>query len=162
MLSLDCHNTDSALTSLGTLLSIDRRRLRAALKSFSFSEFEASLIGSCYPPLQVLWNQIVGPGTAPPIPDLVCWFHATRVPPGTDFAEGIQNLGKFRSPELRRDVVEVALAYCYWTLWGQEQCIETNTCFDGGARSVPFSDIVQIEWPDVGSTGSEDPIRPWI
>lgn len=256
MPSLDCHNVDSTLTSIGTLLSTDRCRLRAALMGFPFSEFEASRPHPDDlhdPPRVVLWNRIVGPGATPPIPDVTYWFHATRVPPGTDFAEGIQPLGerlpaikaflatlagqldlppasqetatsfwgqqggfqsslkapcplhwgpfaflvrdailqrassthdylatpeivedlagimagdsaprlidefrkatkpcivKFRCAEPRADVVEVALFYSYSTLWGQEQSIETNTCFDSEGRSIPFSDIAEIEYPD--------------
>jgi hypothetical protein len=41
---------------------------------------------------------------------------------------------KFRSSAPRADVVRVALFYAYWTLWGQEQIIDTNTCFDGGGQ----------------------------
>ncbi len=251
MASLDCHNVDSTLTSLGTLLSVEPGQLSAALMSFPLSQFEMSPEFARYPPQEVLWNQIIGPGTVPPIPDVTYWFHATRVPPGTDFAEGIQPLGerlpaikaflealasqlsatpsepstwthrggfhyslkapnplhwgpfaflvrdaivqrasithdylatpeivedfagvivgnsapllipefrkvtkpcivKFRSVEPRGDVVEVALFYSYFTLWGEEQGIDTNTCFDGGGQSIPFSDIVEIEYPDIG------------
>ena len=55
---------------------------------------------------------------------------------------------KFRSTKRRDDVVEVALLYCYSTLWDQGQSIDTNTCFDGEARVIPYSDIVGIEYLD--------------
>ena len=53
---------------------------------------------------------------------------------------------KFRSTKPREDVVRVALFYAYSTLWGQEQCIETNTCFAGEGRTIPVEDIVQVEY----------------
>jgi hypothetical protein len=243
---LDCQSLDSALTSLAGLLRTKKRELRTALTSFSPEEFEASLEHADHPPGTVLWNRIIGPRTSAPIPDVVHWFHATRVPPGTDFSEGIQPLGarlpaieslvatlaemgsplsaaqaessfqyrlkapdprfwepygflvrdaivhpdsathnylatpeiiedlaqaygpgvempiidkfrastkpcivKFRSTEPRKYVVEVALFYCHATLWVQGQGLETNTCFDGKAKAVPFSDIIAIEYPDV-------------
>jgi hypothetical protein len=247
MPALDCHDLDTALASLGGLLSTDPHQLEAALRGFAFCEFEAAMWRSPYPAREVVWDRIVGQEIAPPTPPLVYWFHATRVPPGTDFREGLQPLPerlprikqllstladqldpaktplgpwkhpgwhytlkisspsewgpdaslvrdaiihctsptrdylaagpeivediaamvagdralllveafrnatrpcivKFRSTKPREDVVQVALFYAYSTLWGQEQCIETNTCFAGEGRTIPVEDIVQVEY----------------
>jgi hypothetical protein len=249
--TLDCHNVDSALTSLAGLLSVDERGLKAALMDLSPTAFEASLRHAGQRSSTVLWDRIVGKGTPPPLPAIIHWFHATRVLPGTDFCEGIQPLVarlpiiesflatletqisceplpqdssprfwreqggfqyslktessahwgpfaflvrdaivqrcslthdylgcpeivedlagimvgenaprlidqfrrmtrpcivKFRSSEPRDDVAEVALLYCYSTLWGQRQGISTNTCFDAGGQAIPSTDIVGIEY----------------
>jgi len=107
MPALDCHDLDSALTSLGGLLSTDPRRLKARLTGLTPAEFERTIFGSPYPAPQVLWDRIVGSRTVPPTPDLVYWFHATRVPPETDFAEGIQHLTE-RLPRIKEFLAALA------------------------------------------------------
>jgi hypothetical protein len=93
MRALDCHTIESTLTSLGFLLSRDPGQLRAELISLSIAEFTELLHRAPHPNDRMLWHRIVGPETPPPIPDVTYWFHATRVPPGTDFAEALQPLG---------------------------------------------------------------------
>jgi hypothetical protein len=248
MRALDCYDLNSTVTSLANLLSTDPQQLRAALAALRWTDFEAGDFGY-NPAPKVLWNHIVGPDTVPLTPDLVYWFHATRVPPDTDFAEGIQHLMerlpkirdlltalaalidktsatlpppwthnggfhynlktsdpihwgphgflvrdaivhkgaathdylatpeivedlaeaiagkwaavlveefrkatrpcivKFASAEPRADVVRVALYYAYSTLWAQDQNTDTNTNFAAKGQTIPFSDIVQIEYP---------------
>ena len=75
-------------------------QLRASLMGFPLSQLEAAPELAQYPAREVLWNQIVGRETVPPIPKVVYWFHATRVRPETDFAEGIQPLGE-RLPAIK-------------------------------------------------------------
>jgi len=228
---------------------MDEVRLRAALTGLSPSALDECIREAHQPNRTVLWNQIVGSRTSPPIPEVVHWFHATRVPPHTDFRrDGIQPLGpclpmikdflktlarelrlpppgpsanqtggarqyrlkandrmywgpcaflvrdaivqrespthdylaspeivedlaqmiareqhvalliekfqertrrcivKFRSTEPRKDVAEVALYYCYSSLWLRGQSRDTNTTSDGNARTIPPSDIVGIEY----------------
>jgi hypothetical protein len=91
---LDCHTLDSALRSLGDLLSTNGKELRKALKAFRPSAFRKMISGSLVRPDDILWNKIVGSSEPKPIAEVTFWFHATRVRPGTDFAEGIKPLNE--------------------------------------------------------------------
>ncbi len=96
---LDCQSADSALKSLCTLLCMRKTQLTAALGNLSPSNFEDAC--NYAPARTVLWDRFVGSGKPPPIPEVVYWFHATRVPPGTDFRDGIQPLDQ-RLPMIKR------------------------------------------------------------
>jgi hypothetical protein len=56
---------------------------------------------------------------------------------------------KFRSPEPREDVTEIALSYCYSSLWGMEMDLHNNTHFAGHGQTIPRSDIISIEYPKI-------------
>src|ERR1700728_3612008 len=85
---LDCESLDSALASLSCLLGIKKRELKTNLLRIKPDEFETN------PNREIewkrdLWNRLMGSATSAPAPRIIHWFHATRVPPETDFKEGI-------------------------------------------------------------------------
>lgn len=57
---------------------------------------------------------------------------------------------KFKS-HFRNDhyCIRAALYYLHATIWRAGLWDETNTCFDGGAKTVPFKNIMKIEFVDV-------------
>lgn len=57
---------------------------------------------------------------------------------------------KFRSIDPRPDVVEVALYYSYFSLWAKPMNLDTNTHFDAEGKTIPFEDIVGMEYPEPG------------
>jgi hypothetical protein len=63
---------------------------------------------------------------------------------------------KFRSAQPREDVVEVALYYCYFSLWCRDMNLDTNTHFDGKGRTIPFKDIVGIDYPQQNENLNEN------
>jgi hypothetical protein len=80
---LDCSTPESALDSLGTVLGLQE----AELRRFATRELDWG-----HPELfegRVLLNAFGLTDDTVPQPDAVRWFHATRVPRGTDFAVGI-------------------------------------------------------------------------
>jgi len=90
---LDCESYTTALQSLAALFSCKPDELARFLSQASL---EARYVGG-YCDTVSFENFILGQVSerfgAPSVPERVCWFHCTRVPQGTRFAEGILPLG---------------------------------------------------------------------
>lgn len=104
-LILDCESFDVALTSLSNIFQTPRERLQELLS--------AKGIGIHY---EMHWRELpdfkdylyaVAEGhLGCPLPlDAVCWFHTTRVLPGTTFSEGILPLDA-ALPALKERLIE--------------------------------------------------------
>jgi hypothetical protein len=98
--TLDCESLDSALTSVSGLLGVNQQELRASLIRVKPAHLEAAATTQVIEWGDALWNIIVGSGTSSSSPDVIHWFHATRVLSGTDFSEGILPLNLIL-PKLR-------------------------------------------------------------
>jgi hypothetical protein len=91
-LQLDCETPDSTIRSLSSLTGVSAEEIRRRLSTWSWRAFERFAqrrgIGGHEVARAELWRQVFDP-ILPPVPRVVCWFHATRVLPSTDFAEGL-------------------------------------------------------------------------
>jgi hypothetical protein len=81
-----------ATSSVAALLGIGQETLLSRFQALPSEKFEEEGEGTFEMPDLRLWRHIVGDVVAP-IPDVVHWFHATRVPRGTTFSEGLLPLG---------------------------------------------------------------------
>lgn len=81
---LDCTDFETTLASVSRACSMSSENLVALLKSIATSPDADEL---------PIWERVVlemcGTRDSVPVPDSVCWFHATRVPIGTRFEEGL-------------------------------------------------------------------------
>jgi hypothetical protein len=86
---LDCRSFDLALTSCAGVLNVPAEKLLEALRAFEYAAVPETERHH-YPYEELLPKYVCGMGTQQlPPPDLVHWFHATRVLPGTDFRDGV-------------------------------------------------------------------------
>jgi len=88
-LRLDCESRDSARVSLLALFGCEAAALDAFLTDASLDdEFERN--ARDLPQFDVfIYERACGRLGIPRMPTELCWFHGTRVPAGTTFAEGI-------------------------------------------------------------------------
>jgi len=56
---------------------------------------------------------------------------------------------KFRSLEPCDGVIKIVLNYCYSAVWEMEMGLENNTHFLGHGQTIPRSDIIGIEYPNI-------------
>jgi hypothetical protein len=93
----DCTNVETACFSIAAVLDMDQADLHRELLAYSPARYEEDCRSSQEEPYDVLWKQILG--TRPwPVPDSIIWFHATRVPPGIKFNNGILPLNEREKP----------------------------------------------------------------
>jgi hypothetical protein len=81
-IGLDCSTLDTTYASLETLLELNASRIRDKLRRFSPKD----------PPPGALYDLVIDHvlrNRRPKTPDYIIWFHATRVPLGTTFHEGL-------------------------------------------------------------------------
>jgi hypothetical protein len=92
MTELDCETFDSTVRSLASLTGISVDDIHTRLSVWSWPAFERAAqrqeIGGFAVARAELWRRVFG-DIPIPVPDAVYWFHATRVLPNTDFAEGL-------------------------------------------------------------------------
>ncbi len=81
--TLDCESFESALKSVAKIYRTTTSDILTFLSSLNLAH---------YPELQPIFESRFGPAAQPL--DSVCWFHLTRVPPGTKFSEGILPLDR--------------------------------------------------------------------
>jgi hypothetical protein len=105
--SLDCYSVDTAMTSLAELLGILPEALGQMFDQLPISRFDDKHRATLQRPQELLWQLIFG-RHQPPTPDIVYWFHATRVQPTTDFAEGLLPLNE-RVSITRQFLTELAI-----------------------------------------------------
>jgi hypothetical protein len=87
---LDCDSFDTALGSLSALTKIEAPELSRRLLTVPLDAFETrSADMGVHDATAWLWRRVVGSDEARPIPDVVYWFHATRVSRDTDFRDGL-------------------------------------------------------------------------
>jgi hypothetical protein len=103
MRGLDCSSLSTAYASLEPPLEMDQSQIRAKLKEYSIDDFFRRYGGRPPASYRELVLQHVTGGAPIRSPDLVMWFHATRVTPGTSFSEGLRTL-----PE-RAEAIEALL-----------------------------------------------------
>jgi hypothetical protein len=89
---LDCSSLSTTYASLEPLLEMNQSQIRAKLKEYSIDDFLGRYAGRTPSSFRELVLQHVTGGAPIRFPDLVIWFHATRVPPGTSFSEGLHTL----------------------------------------------------------------------
>ncbi|KQY80923.1 hypothetical protein [Pelomonas sp. Root1444] len=86
---LDCESRESAFDSLRQLFGCSVERLRAFLSDASVDE-EFSRDYQRLPQFdEFVYQRACAALGTPQVPEELCWFHGTRVPPGTNFADGI-------------------------------------------------------------------------
>lgn len=89
---LDCETLESAIRSLSSMTGTSVADIRARMSAWTRRAFDRFAqrrgIGGFDVARAELWVRVFG-HTSRPIPDIVYWFHATRVLPNTDFAEGL-------------------------------------------------------------------------
>jgi len=86
---LDCESFDSALRSCAGLLRMTPAALLNRVRSFEYEDtLESERRGYPYEELFLLRTFGLS-GSDLPAPPVVMWFHATRVPDGTSFEEGL-------------------------------------------------------------------------
>ncbi|MDC0685599.1 hypothetical protein [Sorangium atrum] len=93
MTELDCTSIDTALPSVAGLMRMSTMTLAQKLLSYSPREYEDDCNSSDSDSLDVLWWRIFR-CLQKPVPESIMWFHATRVRPGTSFADGIRPLNE--------------------------------------------------------------------
>lgn len=87
---LDCDSFDTALGSLAALTKIEAPELSRRLLTVPLDAFETrSADLGMHDATAWLWRRLVESDDAPPVPDVVYWFHATRVLRDTDFRDGL-------------------------------------------------------------------------
>lgn len=90
---LDCESLEATLATLCTAFGGTEKDLEAFLRDLTHAEtFEANwenLPGFS----EFLYYQAWDTLGKPELRDSICWFHGSRVAPGTTFEEGIQPLG---------------------------------------------------------------------
>lgn len=91
-MELDCETADSAVRSLCSITGVSAGDIRARMLKWNHRAFERFAqrrgIGGFEVARSELWRRVFG-DLPRPIPGAVYWFHATRVLPNTDFAEGL-------------------------------------------------------------------------
>src|SRR5207253_484782 len=89
---LDCETIESAVRSLSSMTHTSVDDIRARMSAWTWRAFDRFAqrrgIGGLDVGRAELWARVFGDASRP-IPDVVYWFHATRVLPKTDFAEGL-------------------------------------------------------------------------
>lgn len=88
LLELDCTNLDTAAATLAQLVGMPTSDLLVRMANYSCVEFEEDCRAMGIEPAQVLWERIVG-AKRDCVPDLIMWFHGTRVSRDCRFSEGI-------------------------------------------------------------------------
>src|SRR5689334_14823082 len=90
--TLDCETLESAVRSLSSMTGTSDDDIRARMSAWTWRAFDRFAqrrgIGGFDVARAELWSRVFGDASRP-IPDIVYWFHATRVLPNTDFAEGL-------------------------------------------------------------------------
>lgn len=90
---LDCESHTTALQSLATLFSCEAAELAHFLSQAGLEERYVAGYSETLSFEDFMLRQVSERFGAPCTPERVHWFHCTRVPPGTHFAEGIRPLG---------------------------------------------------------------------
>lgn len=106
-LVLDCESFDAALQSLAQVFNCNPAVLRQFLANpeiGAYYEANCDTLPDFREYLYLVVEKHFGP--ASPL-DAVCWFHTTRVAPGTSFSEGILPLGAVL-PQLKVTLIEIA------------------------------------------------------
>lgn len=89
MTTLDCSSFESALETSAAGLGVAPGTLRHQLCTFDFSALQESLCQQ-YSYGDLLALHVAGATRHElPAPEVITWFHATRVPPKADFCDGI-------------------------------------------------------------------------
>lgn len=87
---LDCDSADTTRDSLSVLTKIEASELTRRLRTVPLDEFETrSADIGVHDATAWLWRQVVDSDDIRPVPDVVYWFHATRVSRDTDFRDGL-------------------------------------------------------------------------
>lgn len=85
MRELDCSDMATALASVGSISGLSTEDLVGRLRAIRLSTKELD-----EKPLdELVVDKTFGSVDSLPVPDSVCWFHASRVPKGTTFEEGL-------------------------------------------------------------------------
>lgn len=117
---LDCTTPDTTLTSLAVILGIDATELHRRIRSFDLEDFCERNPSQPKPACDVVAEHIVGANPAIRWPQLIRWFHATRVPPSAAFADGIQPLS-LRLSQIWTFLGQLALQWTSPEAWSRFQ-----------------------------------------
>lgn len=92
MTELDCETFESTVHSLSSMTGTSGDDIRTRMSAWTWRAFNRFAqrrgIGGFDVARAELWARVFGDAPRP-IPDIVYWFHATRVLPNTDFGEGL-------------------------------------------------------------------------
>jgi len=89
---LDCESPETAINSLAEITGVSPESILERCRQWPFANFERfglrQGIGGFDVARDELWRRVIQAETRP-LPATICWFHATRVLPCTNFAEGL-------------------------------------------------------------------------
>jgi len=97
MTLLDCSSPESAIASLAALLNRSEATIRRQLEA---GDLDAYGMFSGRDNREIVVEDFLGVSGGTPSAHEIHWFHATRVPPGTTFSEGLLPLAEVE-PRLR-------------------------------------------------------------
>jgi hypothetical protein len=94
---LDCESPESAISSLAALTGVSSESILERCRKWRFHNFKRFGLRRGINGFDVareeLWRRVIQSETRP-LPTSVCWFHASRVLPSTDFSEGLLPLNR--------------------------------------------------------------------
>jgi hypothetical protein len=105
-LVLDCQSPESTLQSVAAIFNCPPAFLRAFLANPEIGEYYETNFESLPDFREYLYLVVEKHFGGARCLDAVCWFHTTRVAPGTSFSEGVLPLGAVL-PRLKETLVEL-------------------------------------------------------
>ena len=106
LITLDCGSFDSALNSLVSIFGCTPELLREFLSNSEIDQYFENnpQLNVCFK--EYIYEIVLEHIGEPQMPDLVTWFHTTRVPAITNFEEGILPLSKIL-PKLKTMLIDL-------------------------------------------------------